>query len=285
MIAASILAVGLWQFRYGIDFVGGTLWEVAIPQEQQVTNQEIINLLEQFGIEGAVVTFGDDGRILTMRFLEITPETHQEIYTALTEKIPGTEELRFETVGPTISATLRQKAMQAILLALAAIALYVTWAFRQVSRPVASWKYGAITLATLFHDVMITVGLFAFLGRFAGVEIGSQFVVALLVVMGFSVHDTIVVFDRIRENIKKAENNAEFSDIVEKSIRETIVRSINTFLTLMAVLVALWIWGPETLRWFSFALLAGTAIGTYSSIFLASPLLVDLAIRRNRAAK
>ena len=150
------------------------------------------------------------------------------------------------------------------------ISTYIAWAFRKVSRPIASWKYGLVTLVTLFHDVSIPLGLVAFLG----VEIDTNIIVALLVVMGFSVHDTIVVFDRIRENVKTHwRNTVSFADIVNRSVRETIARSINTSLTLIFVLVALLIWGPESLFYFLLALLVGTVAGTYSSIFVASPLL------------
>lgn len=280
MVAVALLSIVFWQFRFGIDFVGGSLWEIALPQETQVTSAEVIEVLEPLGIESIVAAPGDDGRTITLRFLEISEATHREALAKLQERFPGLEGLRFETVGPTISETLRQRAWQSILGVLAVIIIYITWAFWHVSRTIASWKYGAVTLVALLHDVIITLGLFAFLGRFAGVEIGSEFVVALLVVMAYSVHDTIVVFDRVRENIRKTESGETFGETVDKSIRQTFVRSINTSLTLMVVLLALWFWGPDTLRWFAMTIFVGTAVGTYSSLFLASPLLVDLAARR-----
>jgi preprotein translocase subunit SecF len=276
MVLASLVAVILWQFRYGIDFVGGTLWEISAPGFGQ---HEVAETLRAFGIENASMTPSGDGRELTIRFREIDEKTHQEILRALKERTEGLEELRFETVGPTIGKTLRQKAITSVVGVLVVIALYIAWAFRQVSRPISSWKYGIVTLVTLFHDVMAPVGVFAFLGRFAGVEIDSQFIVALLVVMGFSVHDTIVVFDRIRENLRKAQKGERFEETVNRSVNETFVRSVNTSLTVLLVLGGLYFWGPDTLRHFVLALLVGIGVGTYSSIFLASPLLVDWASR------
>lgn len=280
LVIASIVALALWQLRFGIDFAGGALWELALPREANVATEEIVGMLQPLGIENIIASRSDDGEVLTLRFLEVTPATYQAAWTALGERFPGIEELRFELVGPTISETMRQNALRAIAAVMIIIVLYVTWAFRQVSRAVASWKYGAITLATLFHDVLIPIGLFSVLGHFAGIEVDSQFVAAMLVIMAFSVHDTIVVFDRVRENIHNAEPSEKFETIVERSLRQTIIRSLNTSLTLMVVLAALWVWGPDSLRWFSMVLLVGTALGTYSSIFLASPLLVDMEKRR-----
>ena len=154
------------------------------------------------------------------------------------------------------------------------ISLFIAFAFRKVSRPIRSWKYGVVTLVTLFHDVVIPAGLFAYLGRFYGVEADTNFIVALLVVMGFSVHDTIVVFDRIRENLLLGREGAGLAEVVNKSINETLARSINTSVTLVLVLVALLLFGPATLTYFVLAILVGVILGTYSSIFVASPLLV-----------
>lgn len=279
MVLVAAAAFALWQFRYGIDFVGGTLWEISAPEFRQ---EEVADAFAKFGVANVSMTPSDDGRELTLRFKEIDEKTHQEILQELKSRMPALEELRFETVGPTIGKTLRQKAVTSIFGVLLVIALYIAWAFRQVSRPISSWKYGIVTLVTLFHDVMVPIGLFAFLGRFFGVEIDSQFIVALLVVMGFSVHDTIVVFDRIRENLRNAEKKERFEETVNRSVNETFVRSVNTSLTVLLVLAALYIWGPETLRHFVLALLVGIGAGTYSSIFVASPLLVDWAGKRVR---
>ena len=170
-----------------------------------------------------------------------------------------------------------RNALIAIILVLVGISLYIAFAFRKTQRPISSWKYGWITLLTLFHDVAIPAGLLAILGRFAGVQIDSDFIVALLVVMGFSVHDTIVVFDRIRENLLNHRGKMPFATIVNDSVNQTIARSINTSLTLILVLLALYFAGPTDLKYFVLTLLVGVTTGIYSSIFIASPALVVIS--------
>jgi len=187
---------------------------------------------------------------------------------------PEFEELRFETIGPTVGKTLQSKSLQAIVMVVLGISIYVTYAFRQASRPVASWKYGLATIFTLFHDVAIPLGVFAWLGEFKHVEVDVNFVTAMLVVMGFSVHDTIVVFDRIRENLMLNRGRTiNLGQIINFSVKETLARSINTSLTLFLVLIALLMVGPSSLFYFILTILVGTIFGTYSSIFVASPLL------------
>ncbi|HON21858.1 MAG TPA: protein translocase subunit SecF, partial [Candidatus Paceibacterota bacterium] len=184
------------------------------------------------------------------------------------------EELRFESFGPVIGRELRNKSIQAIILVVICIILYLSYAFRQVSRPMASWRYGVTAILALIHDISIPAGLFAILGHFHGVEIDSNFIVALLVILGFSVHDTIVVFDRIREKLR-THPSLDFGQIINEGINETIRRSIFTSLTLVLVLLALLIFGPASLFYFTLTLLIGTFFGTYSSIFIVSPLLYD----------
>jgi len=184
------------------------------------------------------------------------------------------EEKNFSSIGPTVGSELRRKATWAILAVILGISLYIAWAFRKVSEPIKSWKYGIATLISLLHDVSIPTGMLALLGYWKGIEIDTNFIVALLVVMGFSVHDTIVVFDRIRENLLiNRGRKITLGEIINYSINETLVRSINTSLTLMLVLVALLVFGPPTLFYFVLTILVGTIFGTYSSIFVASPLL------------
>jgi len=154
------------------------------------------------------------------------------------------------------------------------ISLYVAWAFRKVTRPVSSWKYGVVSVVTLFHDVIVPIGLFAYLGHYLGVQIDLTFIVAVLTILGYSINDTIVVFDRTRENLLRY-NIKEFEETVNRSLNQTIIRSINTSLTVVIVLVSLYFFGGETLRYFALALLVGVVVGTYSSIFIASPLLVE----------
>jgi preprotein translocase subunit SecF len=279
MVILALIFVVLWKFKYGIDFSGGSLLEIYL---EKFDRSQIEGVFKEFGIENVSITTSASGKEVILRFKEIDEPTHQELVKKLKENAYVVEELRFETVGPTIGKTFRQKAVSSIVGVLLVIALYIAFAFREVSRPVPSWKYGLITLVTLFHDIMAPIGLFSFLGHFYNLEIDSQFIIALLVVMGFSVHDTIVVFDRIRENLKKAQKEESFEDIVNVSVNETIVRSINTSLTTMLVLFALYIWGPAILRSFVLTLLVGIGVGTYSSIFIASPLLVDSILRKKQ---
>ena len=181
-------------------------------------------------------------------------------------------EKSFSSVGPTIGNELKQKSYYAIALVLLAIVIYIAWAFRRVSRPVASWKYGVAAIIALLHDVIIPTGVFSALGHFLGYEVDVLFVTALLTVLGFSVHDTIVVFDRIRENLLKREGS--FEDIVNYSVNQTMTRSINTSATVMLVLLAVYFFGGESVRNFTLVLILGVFFGTYSSIFIASPILV-----------
>ncbi|MEK7618764.1 MAG: protein translocase subunit SecF, partial [Patescibacteria group bacterium] len=213
---------------------------------------------------------GEKGVLL--RFKTVTEETHQKILAELKKDDGTLLEKSFQSIGPVIGQELKSKSLMAILLALVMILLYITIVFRKVSYPVASWKYGTAAIFALFHDLLFVLGIFAVLGHFRGVEIQSSFIPAFLTVLGFSVHDTIVVFDRIRENLQKFKG--EFAEIVQKSLSETIVRSINTSFTVLLVLSALYFFGGETLKTFSLALLLGIGIGTFSSIFVASPLLV-----------
>ena len=183
------------------------------------------------------------------------------------------EEKRFNSIGPVIGNELKEKAVLAIVIALIAIVLYNGFAFRKVSFPVSSFKYGIIATIALFHDVIITLGVFSVLGYFYNVEIGIPFVAAILAILGYSVNDTIVVFDRTRENLLKSGID-DFEKIVNKSVNETLVRSINTSFTTLIVLAVLYLFGGDTIKYFVVALMVGISAGTYSSIFIASPLLV-----------
>ena len=184
------------------------------------------------------------------------------------------EEMRFESIGPVIGQELQDKSVKAILSVLIAIVLYIAWAFRKVSKPVSSWKYGVTAIIALAHDVIIPTGIFAVLGHLFGIEIDILFVTALLTILGFSVNDTIVVFDRTRENLARDHHKHDFDWIVNKSVNETIRRSLFTSLTTFLVLFAIYLYGGETIKYFVLALMIGVVVGTYSSIFLASPLLV-----------
>lgn len=273
LVAASIVAIAVFGFKYGIDFEGGTLWQMKFLDKDISQTQLDEFLKTKLTLEGFIITPGEANSFL-MRLPEITEEKHQEHLKAINKELGAVEELSFQTIGSVIGAELRNKAITAFILVLLAISLYIAAAFRKVSRPVSSWKYGFITLITLFHDALIPAGLFAVLGKLYNIEIDTNFIVAILVVMGFSVHDTIVVFDRIRENLKiGGAKQEDFSSIVNRSVNQTIARSINTSLTLVLVLVALFFFGSVSLKFFVLAIGVGVIAGTYSSIFVASPLL------------
>lgn len=271
LFAVSIAAVAIWGLNFGIDFTGGTLYEVKwadkVPTNQQII--EAINRVEH--LEVLVQSAGNNGTI--MRLPNISEETHQKIAKELT-KIGTFEELSFEAVGPTVGQELKQRSLTALVIVLLAIIAYISFAFRKVSKPVPSWRYGVVAVVALFHDVIIPMGVFAVLGHFLDVKIDILFVTAALTVLGFSVHDTIVVFDRIRENLTRRPEKT-FEGTVNKSVNETLARSINTSLTVLLVLFAVFFFGGATIKYFVLMLILGIVSGTYSSIFIASPLLVS----------
>jgi len=273
LVAASIAALAIWGLKFGIDFTGGSLLEVEFSGERPAV-KDMTSDLVSFGVEGVTVQpIGEKGMIL--RFKSVDEAKHQEILSHLKEKFGELEENRFESIGPTIGQELRRKAIYAITIVLVCIILYIAWAFRKVSKPVASWKYGVIAIIALIHDVGIPIGLFAVLGKFMNVEVNSAFIAAMLTILGYSVNDTIVVFDRVRENLIKAGGDYEnFDEIVNQSINQTFARSINTTLTTLLALIAIFFWGGETIKYFALALIVGIGLGAYSSIFIASPLLV-----------
>lgn len=278
---AGVLAMSFYGFKEGIDFAGGSLWHLSLqnPPNDSEVRQFFTDELKQ-----DVVINRESGGNLLVRFKTINEEDHQKFLKSLNEKFGGVDELSFQSIGSSVGNELRRDALIAIVLVLFAISLYIAFAFRKVSQPVSSWKYGVVTLITLLHDIVLPAGMFAVLSKFMGVEIDANFVVALLVVMGFSVHDTIVVFDRIRENLLYAKNRDDLKTVVNQSVNETFARSVNTSLTLVIMLIGVYVLGPETLKFFILTILVGVLAGTYSSIFVASPLLTlwqDFGSRRS----
>lgn len=272
LVAASLLALIVWGLKPGIDFTGGSLMEIGFIDERPANNV-ILEKLKESGVESTVIQpTGERGVIL--RFKDISEAQHQTILVFLSS-LGKFEEKRFDSIGPTIGKELRRKSLWAIGLVILMIVLYIAWAFRKVSRPISSWKYGAAAIIALFHDIAIPTGVFAFLGKYYGIEVDTLFVTALLTILGFSVHDTIVVFDRIRERLNTSGGRENFEDTVEKSIRSTVARSINTSLTVIIVMAALYFLGGASTKLFSVAILIGIFFGTYSSIFIASALLVS----------
>lgn len=274
LILTAIVGTAIFGLKEGIDFRGGTLWQFSISETTPKLNELENFFQDKLGLKDIKLSFSSNNETFLARLPETGEEDHQKFFALLRDKFPSLKELVFQSIGPSVGKELRESALRALILTLIGISLYIAFAFRKVSRPVSSWKYGVVTLFTLFHDVVIPVGLLAFLGRYLDIEIDTNFAVALLVVAGFSVHDTIVVFDRIRESLSKERGNTPFETIVNQSVNQTIVRSVNTSLTLILVLIALLLTGPQTLHYFVLTLLTGVVTGIYSSIFIASPLLV-----------
>lgn len=255
--------------KLGIDFTGGALIEYKF--EKQVDLNNLKDEIASNGIEVGQVSKSDNSYIIRAKPQE--PEKINSLKSNLTEKFGPVEEIRVENVGPVIGTELRQKALIALLMSTAAILLYIAFSFRKIPRPASSLRFGVAAVVSLVHDVLVLVGAFAIFGKFFGAEIDILFITALLTVIGFSVHDTIVIFDRTRENLIK-NMGKKFIDIANLSVTQTLGRSLNTSLTVVFVLVALLLFGGETIRWFVVALLIGIISGTYSSIFNATALLV-----------
>ncbi len=271
LILASVISLSMFGLKYGIEFVGGSSMQIDFTNARP-SNEAIQNSLKAFNLGGITVQpSGDKGAVL--QFKGVDEATHQQILAELSKVSPATEK-SFQYIGPSIGQELRNKTELAIILALLAITLYIAFAFRKVSKPVNSWKYGIASLIALFHDVLIPLGIFSILGKLYNVEITIPIIAALLTILGFSVHDTIVIFDRIRENILRR-GMGQFEETVNWSLTQTIGRSISTVLTVEFVLIFLYFLGGETLKYFALALIIGITSGAYSSIFIASPILVS----------
>lgn len=269
LVVGSIVVWAIYGLNLGIDFTGGSLLQVRYT----AARPEVSTVVEQISAlnlgEPLVQPSGDDTFIIKTQFLD--NEQRQQVLSALGE---NAAEDSFESIGPTIGQELREKAVSAIILVLVAIILYVSWAFKGVSRgPVPSWAYGVAAIVALVHDILITVGVFVLLGAFHGVEINVMFITALLTILGFSINDTIVIFDRIREGLRRSQQKT-FEGVINESINFSMMRSLNTSITTLIVLTTLLLFGGESIRYFVLALIIGITAGTYSSIFIASPLLL-----------
>ncbi|MEK9170242.1 MAG: protein translocase subunit SecF [Patescibacteria group bacterium] len=272
LTALAIISMIVFGFKAGVDLKGGTLWQIKL--QNQIAAADLETYLRSLpDLEDAGVAKDSSGQIFLIRAKEISEADHQKYLSALGEKFGNIEEMRFESIGPAIGKELRDNALIAFVAVLFGISLYIAFAFRKVSYPVSSWKYGFATLISLFHDALIPAGVLALLGWWRGVELDTNFIVAILVIMGFSVHDTIVVFDRIRENLSLSKDKNNLGKIINDSVNQTFARSVNTSLTLVIVLTVLYFLGASSLAYFTLIILLGTIIGTYSSIFVASPLL------------
>lgn len=276
LVAASIFAVNYFGIKKGVDFTGGTVVEISYATS--TTPVVDAEALEALGIKSFKRSEG------VYKF--ITQKSYEETDAALTEVLdratyPYTE-TQVSTVGPTLGKEMTKKAAIAIVIVVIAILCFIAFAFREVSLPVASWKYGVVAMVTIIHDIIIPTGVYAYLSYRYGAEIDTLFVVALLTVMAVTISDKIVVFDRIRENLKVKSNKTPFDEVVGESLSQTFTRSVNTSMTTVLSLIALYFFGPETTQFFALTLIAGIVVGTYSSIFVASPLLTYWNPNKNK---
>jgi preprotein translocase subunit SecF len=274
LILPGVISLIFFGLKQGIDFTGGTLWELQF--DHSISTQEIRSVLEQNGYSGSSVQISSEGgsnnvALIRMRELpESSPEKAQ-LSAAFTAEIGPYTELDFSTVGGSVGQSIRNRAILAVMVASVAILAYIAFAFRNTQNPAL---YGLAAITGMLHDVLFVLGVFSILGHFFNVEIDALFVTAVLTVIGFSVHDTIVVFDRIRENLAH-HTDPTFEGIVNYSLAQTIVRSLNTSMTVVFTLFALFLFGGASTQNFVLALLLGVIIGTYSSIFNASQILVS----------
>lgn len=280
IVLPGIISLTLYGLNLGIDFTGGSLLEERIGRS--ATTAEVAKSVTDSGV-GVSSVAKTSAETYQIRTRPVDRDQVNKIQNKLTSDFGSAELVRLETVGPTIGAELVQKAILALVLASVFIVLYIAWSFRSVPPPANSFRFGIAAIAALLHDVLVVVGLFSIFGKLWHVEIDSLFITALLTIIGFSVHDTIVVFDRIRENLRR-HPGASFTEVANESLLQTLVRSLSTSFTVVLTLLAvLLLVGSvsEQLKWFVIALLIGIVSGTYSSIFNATPLLVLWQERRS----
>ena len=279
MIAGSFLCLSIFGFNLGIDFTGGSLWEIT---SLNIKNDaiKIVDYLEDKEL-GQINVQTTNENSLILRFSNISEEKHVQLFKGLQGIIHSIQERKFESIGPSIGQELKSKSIWAVLLVFFGILAYLSYAFHHSSFRIPSYRYGILAVLVLMHDVVFIIGLFSLLGKLKGWEVNSDFLVALLVVAGYSVHDTIVVFDRVRENLR-LKTKESLAGIINLSINQTLLRSLNTSLTTVFPLIALYFLGPVSIKILVIAMISGVIIGTYSSICLAAPLLYDWSLRRAR---
>jgi preprotein translocase subunit SecF len=272
IIIPGMIALILWGLKPSIDFSGGTLLELQFSEKQSVASQDVSTELKSQNLQDLNVVNTDSNTVL-IRTKEISKDQVNTIKKDLQDKMGVVSEKRYESVGPIVSTDLAKKAIYSIILASLGIIIYIAISFRKMPRRASSFRFGICAIIALLHDLLFVIGIFAILGHYFNIEVDALFITALLTIMGFSVHDTIVVFDRLRENLRLNVDKS-FEEVANDSVNQTIVRSLITSLTVLITLSALYIFGGTSIRYFVLALLIGIFIGTYSSIFVATPLLV-----------
>ncbi len=272
VIIPGIISLFLWGLRLSIDFTGGSRTTFLFPKTvNQKTVEKVETVFKQEKTE--IVSVRQSDKRLIVQTKPLDEKQNSTILKGIKKSVGTVKQEEFETIGATIGAETTLNAFKTILFASILIVIYIAYSFRKVPKPASSWRFGVCAIIALIHDVLVVVGIFSLLGHFLHVEVDSLFITAILTVIGFSVHDTIVVFDRIRENLRKS-IGVSFPQVVNDSVLQTLVRSLNTSLTAILMLLTLLLFGGESVRWFVAALLIGIVSGTYSSIFNAAPFLV-----------
>jgi preprotein translocase subunit SecF len=290
LVVASLVILAVWGLNPGVDFSGGSIVQIEYASSTRPSVDTVKRAVEEAGFKDVTVRESGEASLTvrTQMLVDANRTTLTNLLvgsgtsTATTTLTKGSIE-RLSSVGPTVGEELRRKTVIAIMLVLLIIILYVAFVFRKVSKPISSWMYGLVAILTLLHDIIIPTGVFVLLGHLNGLEADTLFVVALLTILGVSVSDTIVVFDRIRENLRlnsESKSKEPFDEIVGRSLQQTYVRSFNTSFSIILVLLVLFFLGGPTIHSFMLTLLVGQIAGTYSSIFIASPLLVVIANRK-----
>jgi len=275
IIGISLISMAVWGLKPGLDFTGGALIEVAYPATAASVPSQGDITAALTSIDPAVSVRSGGVNDFFIRMKDVNQDEKASIMSALSMNGTATPAVKsFDSIGPVLGAQALREAVVSIILVILGIVLYITFAFRKVSEPVKSWKYGLIAIASLVHDIIIPLGAFSILGHYAGYEVDTLFVTALLVILGFSIHNTIVVFDRVRENLSHAGSGKGFDVVVGESVNQTMTRSINTSLTVIIALVSLYIFGGSATEHFTLALIIGVIAGTYSSVCFGSSLLV-----------
>jgi preprotein translocase subunit SecF len=278
----AMIAVVSYGLRLGVDFKGGTVMELEFKNGRPQIS-EIEKSLAQLSLKELNFGLVNNNEVI-VKMPEISENVHQNILSALVKDFPssGLQEKRFDSIGPVVGQELKNKSIIAIIIVLLAVIVYIALVFRKLSRTLSPWAMGVSAVLALVHDISIPVGVFALLGKFYGIEISAVFVAAALTILGYSVSDTVVVFDRVRENIIRGKGGDGFGETVHRSIIQTLSRSLNTTFTTLLSLIAIYLFGGESVKYFALALIIGIFLGAYSSIFVASPMLVWWTTRRKK---
>lgn len=274
IIIATIVCLLIFGLNLGIDFLGGTLWEVNFTNRP--ANAVIQEKLNSFNL-GEIVIQPTDNNGVILKFKDVDEDTHQKMLLEL-NKISPVQEKRFESIGPTIGKELKDKTIALIVVSLVSLLIYIVVSFRKLKWPIASWQYGIVSIITLALDEMVILLVLVLLGKFYNVQLNVAIVAALLTILGYTINDKVIVFDRVRENVLR-ERSSNFAEIVDKSLNQILGRSLSTGACTLIVLFVLFFLGGETLKYFSLTLIMGIIVGTYTSLFIASSLLVSWGLR------